>query len=378
MTLGLFFTRGVSLKLWVDTGLYDREKLIYEEHLKKGNLQKIYWFTYGHLDSELVIELKKEKKLHNNIEVFQMPKLFAIPKVGSWFYTFVLSFLYKNKLKECDLFKTNQIDGSWSAVYAKKIYQKPLIVRTGYTITQLLKNKKSSMLRIKLYELVERYAYKNADEKIVSSLNNKEYLEQNYGLKDIKFITNFIDTNRFYNKNLTKYTDKILFVGRLNKEKNLFNLIEAISKTKYELDLYGQGELKNELKYFALKLNAKVNFKGTVANSELADIYNSYNYYILPSFFEGMPKTLLEAMACGCICIGTNVNGINEVISHNQNGILINGVDSNDIFETFKGLDNFEKGSISKNGIERVHNLYSFTSIVNQEKELIDGLINGM
>jgi hypothetical protein len=37
MTLGLFFTRGVSLKLWVDTGLYDREKLIYEEHLKKGN-----------------------------------------------------------------------------------------------------------------------------------------------------------------------------------------------------------------------------------------------------------------------------------------------------------------------------------------------------
>ena len=373
MILGLFFTRGVSLKLWVDTGLFDREKLIYEEHLKRGNFKKVYWFTYGKADVQIAKHLKQAGRLHPDIEVFEMPSAFNLPKIGTWIYSLFLPFLYASKLKECDVLKTNQMDGSWSAVIAKKLYKKPLIVRTGYTITQLLKNKKSSIFKIKLYELIEKYAYKNTDKKVVSSRNNKEYLEQAYHIKDIEIITNYIDTNRFYNKNVKRREDKILFVGRLNQEKNLFNLIEAISKTKYALDLYGQGELNNELQEFASKLNAKVNFKGTVANSELANIYNKYNYYILPSFFEGMPKTLLEAMACGCVCIGTNVNGINEVISHNQNGILINGVDANALFKTLKDLDNYDRDLLSQSGMENIQKNYSFDSIVNQEKELIDG-----
>ena len=50
MILSLFFTRNVSLESWVKQGLFDREKLIYEEHLNQGNFKKIYWFTYGSND----------------------------------------------------------------------------------------------------------------------------------------------------------------------------------------------------------------------------------------------------------------------------------------------------------------------------------------
>ena len=81
MVLILFFTRNVSLKHWLNKGLFDREKLIYEEHLKQGNLKKVYWFTYGSDDLDLSNQLKKEKKLHKNIIVVDMPSLFNFPIV---------------------------------------------------------------------------------------------------------------------------------------------------------------------------------------------------------------------------------------------------------------------------------------------------------
>ncbi|WP_332444465.1 glycosyltransferase family 4 protein [Wolinella succinogenes] len=374
MTLGLFFTRGVSLKLWVDAGLYDREKLIYEEHLKQGNFEKVYWFTYDKADKQVAKNLKNEGRLHHDIEIFEMPPIFNVPKIGSWIYSLVLPFLYISKLKECDVLKTNQMDGSWSAVIAKWLLKKPLILRTGWTVTQFWRKENKSNFKIKLYELFERFGYSNANIYIVSSLHDKLYIESKYPVKNTVVIPNFINTSIFKDMKLKRYNNRLLFVGRLNSQKNLFNLIEAISKTKYELDIYGQGELKDELHNFALKLNVKVNFKGIVSNNDLVAIYNSYNYYILPSFFEGMPKTLLEAMACGCVCIGTNVSGINEVIYHNQNGILINGVDVDALFKTLKYLDNYDRALLSQRGMESIQKNYSFYSIVNQEKELINGL----
>ena len=55
-------------------------------------------------------------------------------------------------------------------------------------------------------------------------------------------------------------------------------------------------------------MDVDVKFNGVVANDKLPDILNEYKYYILASNYEGMPKTLLEAMACGNLCIGTNVD----------------------------------------------------------------------
>ena len=89
MILSLFFTRNVSLENWISQGLFDREKLIYEEHIKDNNLEKVYWFTYGSNDHRLSEELKKENRLHENIEIFEMPKFFNIPKIGSFFYSFI-------------------------------------------------------------------------------------------------------------------------------------------------------------------------------------------------------------------------------------------------------------------------------------------------
>ena len=98
--LSLFFTRGVSLEIWVSQGLFDREKLLYEEHLTQNNLNKIYWFTYGSSDKRLAEQLKKEGRLHKDILIFEMPKLFNVPKIGSYLYSFFLPIIHKKFLKK--------------------------------------------------------------------------------------------------------------------------------------------------------------------------------------------------------------------------------------------------------------------------------------
>ena len=53
MVLIVFFTRAVSLEVWLNKGLLDREKLVYEEYLKSGVFSKVYWITYGSNDNKI-------------------------------------------------------------------------------------------------------------------------------------------------------------------------------------------------------------------------------------------------------------------------------------------------------------------------------------
>ncbi len=378
--LSLFFTRGVSLKTWVDIGLFEREKQIYETHLESGNFKKIYWLTYGSDDYKIAKNLKKQGKLHSNIFVYSMPKFFNIPKLGSYLYSLLMPLVNYKPLRNSSFLKTNQIDGSWSAVLAKWLYQKPLVVRSGYLLSQLEnKLERCSSIKLKIFELVEKIAYESCDVAVVTSKHNKKYLIGKYNLKPskINIITNYIDTNKFFaNFNVQKEPNKIIFVGRLSPEKNIYNLINAIIETNLVLDIYGQGPLKEELKSYAINKKAKVNFMGVVPNSKLPKILNSYQYYILPSFYEGMPKTLLEAMACGLVCIGTDVAGINEVIEDKLNGYLSKSTKSNDIYNTIVKSMGLESKEIIKNGIKTIENNYSLKYVKNLESKIFGKLSN--
>lgn len=378
MILVLFFTRGVSLETWVDTGLFDREKLIYEEHLKQGHLERVFWLTYGSDDAEIARKLHAEKRLHPGIRVIQMPGVFR-GRVGKLIYSFLIPTLQKKYLKQADIYKTNQMDGSWSAVFAKWLYNKPLIVRTGYTLSLFSKRLNKSKLRIAIYQLIERLVYRYATLAVVTSEKDKKYLNKQYSLPDniLKVLPNFIDTNFFVPKETEKCPDRIIFVGRLSKEKNLSNLISAIAKTDMTLDIYGKGELREELEEHAKKQGARVNFMGTVPNSKLPDVLNRYKYFILPSYFEGMPKSLLEAMACGLVCIGTDVEGINELIEDGVNGVSIHGVEWKNIHAAIEKIKDTPKKDLdifSANVHKLVLKNYSLIAVTEKEFFLFKSL----
>jgi len=376
MQLALFFTRGVSLKLWFDTGLFDREKQLYEEHLRRGHFEKVYWLTYGKEDAGLAKQLKLSGQLDPRIEVLPMSRLFC----GHWgtlLYSFLMPVIHFFRLSSCDIFKTNQMDGSWTAVLAKWLHRKPLVVRSGYTWSLLRRIRNAPKRKQKLIGLIEHFAYNNATIAVVTSKRQARYISERYSVSEenVRVIPNYINTQLFTPMESTnKYADRIIFVGRLNEVKNLFNLIEAIAQTHLTLDIYGRGDIRNELEARSKKLNAKVNFMGVVPNNELPNVLNRYQYYILPSFYEAMPKSLLEALACGLVCIGTNVGGISEVIEDGVSGYLAEGTQPGALVEVIKRATQLPHDSVIAEGIRRVRNNFSLETIVEREKETIVNL----
>ena len=373
MKITLFFTRKMSLKYWVDSGLFEREKLIYEQHLQENNLQEVFWLTYGDKDSEIADKLKLSGDLHKNITVVSMPKVFTYIFKGDWLYSIVMPFINKKIITDSDILKTNQIDGSWSAVIAKLLYKKVLMIRTGYTLSQLAnKNEMFSYLKRKIIESIERFAYNYADISVVSSQHNKRYLLAKYGLvnESMKVQYNFIDTEIFKKTANVDQIERLLYVGRLSKEKNLFALLEACKKCNFGLDLYGKGPLQEELSTYVNTHGIDVNFKGLVPNKELVKVYNKYKYYILTSYQEGMPKTLLEAMACGCVCIGTNVEGINEVLDETR-GYLAMGTEASSIAVAIEKAQS-DVGQVEKQNkaVEFVVNNCSIERYIQVEKDI--------
>ncbi len=307
--LALFFTIGVSLKLWHETGMIEREVAIYNELSKY--FKNIYFFTYGTED------FKFKSYLADNITIISKKYI-----KNDLLYSFLLPFIHRKILKEVDVLKTNQMLGSWSAAVAKLIYRKKLVVRTGYMWSIHLGKENAKRWRRILSKNIEKLVYILADSAVTSSQTNFEYVEHYYKPRDHILIPNYVETDVFKPLNTAKKKSSICFVGRLTSQKNLLALFEALSGLPYTIDLIGSGEHEEKLKEFARENKTDASFLGNVPNHDLPAILNQHELFILPSLYEGMPKTLLEAMACGLAVIGTNIDGTKEVIKHGENGIL--------------------------------------------------------
>jgi len=363
-TLALFFTAGVSLKTWHDIGMIDREVAVYNELSKY--FKHLYFFTYGDND-----DLKFQHYLTENITIVPSRYTFNL-----LLYSFMLPFIHCKILKNIDIFKTNQMLGSWSAVIAKILYRKKLVARTGYTwsIFHSVENPKNR--KILMVKNVERLAYRTCDAAITSSEGDFNYIEQNYHPRRHTLIYNYVETEVFKPLNRIKQKGSICFIGRLQDIKNLVALLEALKGLPYTLDIIGNGQQEEELKRFTINNKVKANFLGNIPNHKLPEILSTHELFVLPSLLEGMPKTLLEAMACGLPVIGTNVEGIKEVIKHGENGILCD-TDSGSIRKAITSVmeDEGLRKRLGKNARKTIEKGFSLEKLVDKELELYTQLL---
>lgn len=121
---------------------------------------------------------------------------------------------------------------------------------------------------------------------------------------------------------------KIGFIGRVVKEKGLFELLKAykLLRQKYrnvQLKIAGDGKalLPLQKKAGELGFSNDIKLYGEVSSPEL--FYREIDILVLPSITEGLPVTILEAMASGIIVVASNVGGISEIIKNKQNGLLL-------------------------------------------------------
>ena len=121
---------------------------------------------------------------------------------------------------------------------------------------------------------------------------------------------------------------QLLFVGRIAPVKGLRLLVEAMTRLKDELPhlsltLVGDGPDRRVIEDAARPLGDRVRFTGYLSQSEVAQVLGSADICVLPSFAEGVPVFLMEALAGGKPVIATQVAGVGELVENGESGLLI-------------------------------------------------------
>jgi glycosyltransferase involved in cell wall biosynthesis len=320
LKVAVFFTWNYALTTWSESGTLSRELKFFEK-IENENDVSFSFFTYGNTqDSKLAFEYKLQE-VH---PIYSSAKYYK-SKILRILSSIYLPFKIKEKIENVDLLFQNQLLGCWIPILIKKIYKKPLVIRTGYDMLDFAKQDKKSYLIIFLYKILTNFAVKNCNYFTVTSKNDFNRFVSNYPKYKEKFLLrpNWVEVN-----DLTEFTERhsnrVLAVGRLVSQKNFSYLISEFENVKKDwiLDIVGTGPDVEKLSGQANKQNVSINLIGNLNNEELLKLYQKYKYFISTSLFEGNPKSLLEAMGSGCIVIGSNIDNHSEIISDNTNGYL--------------------------------------------------------
>ena len=169
---------------------------------------------------------------------------------------------------------------------------------------------------------------------------------------------------------------KLLFLGRLCKEKGIRELLEAAVELKEEypnLELYLGGVwVEQELKDIADQYGEFIHQLGWIGKKEKEKYLQECNIFVLPTYFEGLPMSLLEGMAYKCACIASEVGGIPQVIDDGINGILICPKNKEKLKNAIRKLlsDNALQIRMGKAGRQKVEKEFEITQSVERLVEI--------
>ena len=162
----------------------------------------------------------------------------------------------------------------------------------------------------------------------------------------VEVIPNGVDHEKFCGLEQSRVESdgvlRVLFVGRLQPQKNLSQLIQALAeielsgKTKTRLVVAGDGPLRGVLELQAERLGVahRIEWLGWVETAELLRCYQDTDCLVSPSRFEGLPNTVLEAMSCGVPVALSRIPAHEEIVSCTENGILFGLDDIDDLVKT--------------------------------------------
>ncbi len=364
-TLGLLFTRNMSLRKWDTLGMLNREIAVYQALAK--DVRSLYLFTYGTKS-----DLQYGTLFPENVHI--IPRPWYIPGA---LYSLVLPFVHRSTVRLLSFIKTNQMDGAWTAVIAKKLYSTTLVVRCGYEWLQFIQTAHRGFIKKRFAQCVERWVYASADTIIITSQGAKNFIVEHFLVdpERIVVIPNYVNTDFFSPKASERERGRIVFVGRLEEQKNIPSLIEALKGLPAHLVCIGEGSLRGQLEQLAEDAGVRVSFLGALPQKEIIEEMNRSEIFALPSLYEGHPKTLLEAMSCGLPCIGSNVPGINDTITDGYDGIICeSGVKSLHDSLLLLLTDEALRERISTNARKTAVETYSLAVVLEKERAVYTSL----
>lgn len=230
--------------------------------------------------------------------------------------------------------------------------------------------------------LTEKIFYRMIDQFICVSNYDKE-IAFHHNFEEKKMITVYNGVKSSFEKKYTEINKKnIVFtmVARFNEQKDQMLLLEAVNQLKNKnilINFVGEGENLGECVEYVQKNNLaqNVNFLGFRSNP-MSILINS-DVFVLTSFYEGLPISIIEAMSIGLPIVASNVGGNRELVIDGENGYLINDLKElklalTNLVEQEKLRDSF--GMKSK---DRFESFFTEEKCIKNTKEVYKKIIGG-
>lgn len=225
---------------------------------------------------------------------------------------------------------------------------------------------------------VTKHILTKAEQVFTVSDYNKNYIKNNYvDRSNIDVVRMGIDPTKFSPSSSINVGD-ILCVGRFVEKKGFHYALEAfanLSGNEYTIRFVGDGPLKDLLlqKVEELDIANQVEFLGRVSDTELIRQYDQADVFLLPCIqasdgdMDGIPVSLMEAMAMRTIPVSTAISGIPELIIHGKNGFLAQPKNINNLTKMLnRALTLGDNSIIRNNARESVLNEFTIKNNIDR------------
>lgn len=348
MNLGIFLSPGDSLIKQSQSGQLERLINYYLRPYAKA-FNQVVIFSYD----------AKEQSL-------SIPRVKIITKphwLSNYCYQLCLPLIHYKIIRQLDIFRVFQAPGSIPALISKIFFHKPYVVTYGYDYVYFAKKNQQNLLALAL-SLVVPLVLKFAKHIIVTTSENQKIARS-------ILIPNGVDPDVF-KPTSGRENNLIVSVGRLEPQKRYDLLIKAVSQSRYrsriELVIIGEGSKAFELRLLAKKLNVKLKLINNLPYLQLVAWYQKATIFALTSDYEGQPKTLIEALSCGCPVLTTNFSG--NPITHKLNGLICQQSDLSQGLDKLLA-DKTLRQQLGKKARELVVNRYNLKQLVKREIQLL-------
>lgn len=291
-----------------------------------------------------------------------------------------------SSFSRCIEFVKIQIKLLWMIAKMKRYYDVVVILPTAFvfpTVFLRLTRKKVGVFVAQkpsnpVLELLCCLNFKISNLIIIESSNViKDWRIDKYEDKIIKGSI-YVDTNFFRKeKEIWERKEVVGYIGNLEERKGINELLKAISllnsASKYNIGfkIGGTGNLENITKSFATRTE-NTTYIGFVQDEYLPKFYNELKLFILPSYSEGLPNVILEAMACGTPVLATAVGAIPDVIKNGKTGFIMENNSPACIAENIiKALKHPNLNIIVKNANELTKKEFTYEAAVKRYTRII-------
>lgn len=174
-----------------------------------------------------------------------------------------------------------------------------------------------------------------------------ELLTESTGLTGVQTVSGGVNPALYAGVPLAKLEDRVLtYVGRLDREKHVYVLLEAVAKLpkdfKLDVNIIGGGAQLSELKTLAaqLKIEKRIHFLGELADHEVVEELGRSSAFVMPSTQELLSMATLEAMAAGRPVIAARALALADLVTDGRSGLLFQPDSANDLAKSIQSMFN--------------------------------------